>query len=403
MNICFYTDFQMSGMTGGIGRVTTVLTEYFRQHYRWKVFSIYAFEAGKECRLTDNDGAIQLRLHDRMGVRRSLHANYPKAANFIRQKKIDIVIVQTSMDVVARLRQALHTTGQDSVKVISVLHYTPGTDEFPIDVKTFWQNLCQGKFVAKDLAKTIIAPFYNIWEHKATVSAYRKAYEHGDAVLVLSDSYIPLYQRFAKLTDVSKIIAIPNSVPFEYTMTDLEMEAKRRTCLMVGRMVDYPKRVSLILKMWQHIETHDVANDWQLEIVGDGPDLSSFQNLAQRLGLKRCVFTGRQNPIEFYRHSSLFFMASEFEGFPMTLVEAQQMGCIPIAFDSFGSLKEVISDQVNGRIVPEGEVDKYEQVVLSLMQEDSLRRQMARQAIKTCKTYSQESICQRWKQFLEQL
>lgn len=403
MNICFYTDFTMSGMTGGIGRVTTVLTDYFRQHFGWKVYSIYAFEANAECKRTANDGAIRLRLHDRMGIRRSLRQNYPKAARFIRENQIELVIIQTSMDVVAKLRKALDDEGLNKVKVISVLHYTPGTDEFPIDARKFWQGLANGKFSAKDFAKSLVAPIFNIWEHQATVRAYRRAYTHGDAVVLLSQSYIPLYQRFAKLDETSRLFAIPNSVPFSYTMTADEMDQKQPTCLIVGRMVDYPKRITMALKMWQQIEQRPEAASWNLEIVGDGPDLPSFKNLAQNLGLTRCTFTGRQNPLEYYRHASLFFMTSAFEGFPMTLVEAQQMGCLPIAFDSFGSLHEVVTDDVDGGIVPEGDITAYTDKVLTLMHDDQKRQTMARNAIKSCSRYSQQNVCEQWKDFLLKL
>lgn len=403
MNICFYTDFTMSGMTGGIGRVTTVLTDYFRQHFGWKVYSIYAFEANAECKRTANDGAIRLRLHDRMGIRRSLLQNYPKAAQFIRDNQIELVIIQTSMDVVAKLRKALDKEGLTDVKVISVLHYTPGTDEFPIDARKFWQGLTKGRFSAKDLAKSLIAPFYNLWEHRETVRAYRRAYEYGEAVVLLSQSYIPLYQQFAKLDDTKRLIAIPNSVPFSYTMTTEEMDQKRPTCLIVGRMVDYPKRISLALKMWQQIEQRPEAAAWNLEVVGDGPDLPMFKSLAQTLGLTRCSFTGRQNPLEYYRHASIFFMTSAFEGFPMTLVEAQQMGCLPVAFDSFGSLHEVITDGSDGCIVAEGDSAAYIDAIVNLMRDNKKRRIMAQKAIGSCGRYSQQSVCEQWRDLLYEL
>lgn len=400
MNICFYTDFRMSGMTGGIGRVTTVLTDYFRQIFGWKVYSIYAFEPKKDCLLAQHDGDVRLRLHDRMGIRHSLKANYPLAANFIKEKSIEAVIIQTSMDVVAKLRLALDAIGLNHVKIISVLHYTPGTDEFPINATRFWQEIKRGKFSIKDFAKSIIAPLYNQWQHWATVQAYKKSYLYGDRVVVLSESYVKLFKKYASLEDTEKLIAIPNCIPFEFTMTEKDIQQKQKTCLLVGRMVDFPKRVSLVLKMWKQIEQRQEAQNWNLEIIGDGPDLEAFRNNAQTLGLQRCSFAGRQNPIEYYRKASLFFMTSEFEGFPMTLVEAQQMGCVPIAFDSFESLHEVIEDGINGRIIPEGDVEKYIETSLLLMNNSSNRQQLAEHAIIDCKRYKQESICNLWKSLL---
>ena len=402
MKLCFYTDFTMSGMTGGIGRATTVLNDYFRNHFGWKVYSIYAFEAKDDCVRAVNDGAIQLRLHDRLGMRR-LAKNYVRATEFIRQNQIQIVIIQTSMDVVAKLRKVLDRDNLNNVKIISVLHYSPGTDEFPISLSELKSNILQGKASAKNLLKGIVAPAYNTFEHHATVKAYQNAYKYGDAVILLSDSYIPTYKEFAHLKDTNKLLAIPNCLPFEHTLTNEEIEAKDKTALVVGRMVDFPKRISLILKMWQTIEQHPVAKDWNLDIVGDGPDLETFKSLANKLGLLHCIFHGRKDPIDYYRRSSLFFMTSEFEGFPMTLVEAQMMGCVPVVFDTFNSLKEVVTDNENGRIIPNNDTEKYVDTVIELMNSSDTRLKLVKNALNNCQRYSQQTICNRWKSLIEYL
>ena len=392
----------MSGMTGGIGRATTVLNDYFRNCFGWKVYSIYAFEAKDDCVRAVNDGAIQLRLHDRLGMRR-LAKNYVRATEFIRQNQIQIVIIQTSMDVVAKLRKVLDRDNLNNVKIISVLHYSPGTDEFPISLSELKSNILQGKASAKNLLKGIVAPAYNTFEHHATVKAYQNAYKYGDAVILLSDSYIPTYKEFAHLKDTNKLLAIPNCLPFEHTLTNEEIEAKDKTALVVGRMVDFPKRISLILKMWQTIEQHPVAKDWNLDIVGDGPDLETFKSLANKLGLLHCIFHGRKDPIDYYRHASLFFMTSEFEGFPMTLVEAQMMGCVPVAFDTFDSLKEVVTDKENGRIIPNNDTEKYVDTVIELMNSSDTRLKLVKNALNNCQRYSQQTICNRWKSLIEYL
>ena len=389
-------------MTGGIGRATTVLNDYFRNHFGWKVYSIYAFEAKEDCVRAVNDGAIQLRLHDRLGMRR-LAQNYERATSFIRQNKIQVVIIQTSMDVVAKLRKALDKDNLHDVKIISVLHYSPGTDEFPISLSELKSNILQGKVSGKNLLKGIVAPAYNAFEHHATVKAYQNAYKYGDAVILLSDSYIPAYKEFAHLKDTNKVLAIPNCLPFEHTLTHEEIEAKDKTALVVGRMVDFPKRISLILKMWQTIEQHPVAKDWNLEIVGDGPDLESFKSLANKLGLFHCTFHGRRDPFDFYRRASLFFMTSEFEGFPMTLVEAQMMGCVPIAFDTFESLKEVVTDKENGRIIPNDDTEKYVDTVIELMNSFDTRLKLVQNGLNNCQRYSQQTICNCWKSLIESL
>lgn len=402
MKICFYTDYAISGMTGGIGRATSVLAQYFSQNYNWKIYSIYAFDAPNDCLLYQTNGSIRIRLHDRLGIRK-LHRNYKHAANFIISNKIDIVIIQTSMDVVAKLRSELDIQKATQVKIVSVLHYSPGTDEFPIKTKGILSSIINREISGKDLLKSIIAPIYNKWEHIATQKAYKNAYIHGNMVYLLSETYIPEFKNYAQLAECSKLKAIPNCIPFDQEFSHTQIEQKEKIAIIVGRMVDFPKRISLLLEMWKTIELDPAGKEWQLKIIGDGPDLDSFKKKAKKLELKHCFFLGRQNPIEYYSRASIFLMTSLFEGFPMTLIEAQQMGCIPIAFNSFRSIHDVITDNINGCLVPDGDKKNFILKTLFLMNDDLCRKKMARQAIIDSKRYSQQTICEIWANELNRL
>ena len=117
----------------------------------------------------------------------------------------------------------------------------------------------------------------------------------------------------------------------------------------------------------------------------------------------RCTFHGRQDPVEYYRQASLFFMASEFEGFPMTLVEAQMMGCVPIAFDTFDSLKEVITDGTNGRIIPNNDTKGFIDATIELMSHPDKRRELIQKGLNDCLRFSQKNICECWKTFIEEI
>ena len=66
-------------------------------------------------------------------------------------------------------------------------------------------------------------------------------------------------------------------------------------------------------------------------------------------------------------------MTSRSEAWGLTLTEAQQMGVVPIAFDTYASLRDIITDGVDGEIIAEGDVDGYVRCVLNLMQDDVTR------------------------------
>ena len=117
----------------------------------------------------------------------------------------------------------------------------------------------------------------------------------------------------------------------------------------------------------------------------------------------RCTFHGRKDPFDYYRRASLFFMASEFEGFPMTLVEAQMMGCVPIVFDTFSSLQEVVTDNVNGRIIPNDDSVTFVSSTIALMKNPAERRRLLQKGLEDCQQFSQKNVCGRWYNFLNSL
>lgn len=68
----------------------------------------------------------------------------------------------------------------------------------------------------------------------------------------------------------------------------------------------------------------------KLMIIGDG-DFSEYEKLAEELGVRESVlFTGLQkNPFAYLKRASLYFMTSETEGFPNSMIEAMAVG-VPV-------------------------------------------------------------------------
>lgn len=391
MNVAFYTDQTISGMTGGIGRVTDVLTQYFRQTLGWKVYSIYAAEAKTDCLRTQVDDAVQMRLHDRLGLRRDARKNVKRAVKWLIERQVHVVIVQTSMEVVARLKHCITELHSD-IKVISVLHFEPGKDEWP--------------WMGGSTMKRCIAPLRNGMIRKATRKGYRKALVEGDAVGLLSAAYIEPYIAYCGLLGTvkmplygGKFFVIPNPLSFPDVMPTSALAKKEKIVLVVARMMESQKRISHILNMWSMLQDEG----YRLVLVGDGPSLAFYRAQAEVLQLKNVSFEGRQAPQSYYTKSQIFLMTSAFEGFPMSLVEAQQYGCVPVAYNSFAALSDVLTDDVNGCIVENEDESAFVAKVKRLMTDESYRQTLAKGALRDCLRFSIDHVGLRWKEVLESL
>lgn len=87
-------------------------------------------------------------------------------------------------------------------------------------------------------------------------------------------------------------------------------------------------------------------------------------------------------------------LTSSFEGWGLTLTEAQQYSCIPLAFNSSASL--AITDKKNGFIIQNDDISMYIEQMKLLMTDDNLRKSMSANAIESSKQFSIEIIIKKW-------
>ncbi len=143
--------------------------------------------------------------------------------------------------------------------------------------------------------------------------------------------------------------------------------------LYVSRLEYSPKRLDRILKVWSMIGNHV---GWRLIIAGDGPDAIFYKNLAIKYQLLNIDFVGQTDPSPLYKRAQIICVSSTYEGFSLVLTEALQYGVIPVAFDSFESVHDIIDTGKNGFLVKPFQINYYANILKSLMFNDNLRQQI---------------------------
>lgn len=204
------------------------------------------------------------------------------------------------------------------------------------------------------------------------------------------------------IEDLNKLRGIPNPVPFVLSETTIVSGHREKKLLFVGRMEESQKRISNILKLWKRISSG--FPEWQLYLVGDGPDLHSYKRMAAKWNLPRIFFTGHSEDVRsYYKHASIFLLTSIWEGLPMTLIEAQSMGCVPIAFDNFAAIHDII-DGNNGIIVKSNDFDSYVEMVSNLMKDGNRLCQLSSNAIFTSyANFNKDKIMEDWLNLLKDI
>lgn len=312
---------------------------------------------------------------------------------FVNKHHIQIIIIQGLFD--PNINNAVfHLKKKCSCKIIFCLHNAPSAYVRKIPLSFFDQV----KIFIWYLIKFHIIIF-DYREHR--LKMLNEMFDIADRFVLLSTSYIKELCKITKTQDISKTVCINNPLTFHNPKVDFTQ--KKKQVLILGRLEDFQKNISSALQIWKLIE-NSKFHDWKLVIVGSGVDEKKLQNYAKELNLKSYTFIGETSkPEKYYQESALFMMTSHIEGWPMTLLEAQQYGCIPIVHNSFAALSEIIENNVNGCIIEKYNEKAFAKKTIELIDNDLIRQKLAQNCIETCKKYSSKLIGDKWDSLLKVL
>ena len=165
----------------------------------------------------------------------------------------------------------------------------------------------------------------------------------------------------------------------------------------VGRLLpqkDYPNLLQaykelLFLLLEQCIEPP------QLNIVGDGRLKKDLMKIADKLNITPKVnFLGIRTDIpHLLTASDLYVMASKWEGFSISLIEAMASG-IPVIATSVGSNSEIIENNKNGLLLVSGRPDLLAKAMYELILNKELRRRFSKNAPDAAKKFSIEACAE---------
>lgn len=356
-------------VSGGIEKVTTYISNNLIDR-GWEVTILAAYKQnGTEVSSIGLNESIQTYL---LPDERTFDSekNIQFVDSLIKERGIELIILQDSYSGVHRLLSHL----ENAPKIIVAEHNIPTAllvdkvaefkEEKILDVRSFIRKICFPLLYIKNLIQ--------IKKH------HRDVYDLADKYVVLSSGYKPIVEKLIGHKDsINKITTIHNPITVNY---DMPISCnKSKECLFVGRL-NSQKGVDFLLDIWKLFSIKH--NDWVLRVVGDGPLDSKIKQRIKKEKIINVILEGRRNDVEsYYAKASIVCMTSRFEGWGLVLVEGMKFGCVPVAFNSYAAVKDIIEDEKNGFIIPAYDIEKYacrlSQLadnlnVLSAMRESSL-------------------------------
>lgn len=210
------------------------------------------------------------------------------------------------------------------------------------------------------------------------------------------------FDRFVVLTnedrgywgDLPNMEVIPNAA---MRLGDGRSDVMKHRVLAVGRL-DYQKGFDRLICAWELVQKSGKYKDWVLDIFGQGEWQGMLQRMIDEKGLQESL---RINPPtktigKEYASSSLLVMSSNYEGFPMVMIEAMACGVPVVSFDFMCGPKDIIKQGQNGLIVNNGDVEGLADAMMRVMDDESFRKRLSQNALSVVSTYSEEAVMAQW-------
>ncbi|MFI0821843.1 glycosyltransferase family 4 protein [Streptomyces sp. NPDC021098] len=226
-----------------------------------------------------------------------------------------------------------------------------------------------------------------------------------DAALARLDANASVSQADAQthrdqLPGVSTLLAgLPNCVP----ATGIEpSDGSAKLVVAAGRLIPV-KRYDLLVRAWATVATKHP--DWHLRIYGRGPQAPALRRQIDELGLAgHITMMGAHSPIETeWAKGAIAAVTSREESFGMTIVEAMHCGVPVVATDCPHGPGEIITDGHDGLLVPVGDADAIAKGLLTLIEDDALRRSMGEAARISAQRYAPARMAAAYEELFAEL
>jgi glycosyltransferase involved in cell wall biosynthesis len=259
-------------------------------------------------------------------------------------------------------------------------------------------NLLAARLAPRDVL-TVGQEHLHLTSHRPRLTSdIRRHYPGLDALTVLTAHDEAAYRQVLTGSG-TQLWHIPNAVPrLDGGISPLDAHV----VVAAGRLTRQ-KGFDLLIAAFAPVARRQPS--WQLRIYGSGPERDRLRALIDDFGVGAQVrLMGREKRMgAAMAAASVFALSSRFEGFGMVLVEAMSKGLPVVSFDCPHGPGDIVSDGVDGILVPPEDVGGLAAALLELIEDPDRRRRYGEAALQKARGYAMEAVGSRWDALLGSL
>ena len=223
---------------------------------------------------------------------------------------------------------------------------------------------------------------------------------YGEADVVTANTHGAL-ETMRSYVAPEKLAHVPNPVDARDPTREARVEGLTgQRLLMVGRLAPQ-KGHSVLFRALARLPD-DLAS-WRLSIVGQGELEDELRTQAEQLGVAaRIDWHGQvKDPYPYYEAASILVLPSLHEGSPNALLEAMSCGLAAIVSDASPGPLELVTDELNGLVVPAGDATALASKITRLARSPDLRRKLGTEARQLSTRHALPKVVARWEELLD--
>lgn len=366
---------------GGESRVVTLIANELRKDYEVTIFTREKRLSDSIYGLDDNIEVVSYYPYSRKPIASAIRYIYRKTKLSFFENNIWLLdYAYYSEDAVQKMKRNISGKYDIAIAVSGDMSVLLGKCDLREEITIGWEHNSYEAYFE--------TPHRYLWKRE---KIFIKAAQNLTYCIVLNEDIAEKYKKNLKIQ--CEYIYNPRSF-----VSVEKSELSNKQFVACGNFVQ-AKGFDLLIESFNMFSKNN--KEWKLVIAGDGLDYKKIKDRVIKYGLQeRIILPGYLKDVRsLLLESSVYLLSSRWEGFPMCITEAFEVGLPIICYDIPAVIP--LTRNKEGIVIKKFDTKKFSDAMLELSNNAELRKKMAANAIEMAESISIENIAAKWNTLLE--